>query len=159
MQARARGCAVGVVLVLWACTEAPPAPPRQATAWRAATESQALRIGGLGTDCAQGGDGACETGICVHARPEHDQGYFCGAACQADENCPVDWRCRELLPGRPDLSVCIPPPGWRAREVAAVRPWVRPARTQQFVEDRGVESHSDAGGLYRQDPAQDGGTP
>lgn len=135
------------VVLLANCSKGPEEdPPKQALAWRSSSEAQGLRAGGaVGTDCTAGGERSCHTGVCAHVLAEYDRGYFCSAACQSDKHCPLDWTCRPMLPGRDDLGICFPPPGWTARELdlqAVFRPVARPWR---IVDDPGLSASPDGG--------------
>ncbi|GMU61889.1 MAG: hypothetical protein AMXMBFR34_36520 [Myxococcaceae bacterium] len=81
----------------------------------------------LGDDCTAGGRASCRSGTCIHYGPSVATGYACARLCRGDDECPLEWACREILPGDPN-RFCIPPADWTPRPTP-VRP--RGAATQQ----------------------------
>lgn len=97
----------------------------RANAPRPITEHRAVEAGAgkrqLGEDCTRGSHSDCASGLCLHASshgaspPGRD--YFCSRTCQASADCPVDWRCQQVLPGTAE-QLCVPPAGWTASAVS-----------------------------------------
>lgn len=92
-------------LFLFAC-KAPP--PELVTEHKSKVNSNLETQGlvGLGGDCS-GGASQCSSNVCLHIRPEIDQGYICSVGCKNDGDCPPAWGCKELYPS-PDGLFCIP---------------------------------------------------
>lgn len=75
----------------------------------------------LGERCE--GPAQCQSGICFHyMKTKRDDEYVCSRACGGDEDCPIGWRCNQILPSPgPDLntSFCGPPFGWTPSAAAS----------------------------------------
>jgi hypothetical protein len=67
----------------------------------------------VGEDCTLYGGSACLSGLCLHAKPTRNQGYFCTIRCSAQRDCPVGWQCPQIYPG-PQGHICVPPSNWIA---------------------------------------------
>lgn len=85
------------------------------------TEHRAVEAGTrqrqVGEDCTRGSHSDCASGLCLHASSQGSSlpgaGYFCSRTCQAVSDCPVDWRCQQVMPGVAE-QLCVPPSGWTA---------------------------------------------
>jgi len=67
----------------------------------------------VGEDCTLFGRSACISGVCLHAKPARDRGYFCSIRCRNRRDCPVGWQCPQIYPG-PQGHFCVPPSNWVA---------------------------------------------
>lgn len=65
----------------------------------------------FGEGCTSRGKDGCDSGICLKATKVRGSGHFCSTACMTEEECPVNWLCRELVPGSGG-RFCVPPTGW-----------------------------------------------
>lgn len=74
----------------------------------------------LGAACGTSGRQDCASGICLKSQRERGRGYFCSRECDTQDDCPVDWLCRQVMPG-PHGMLCTPPARWTAHAVG-VRP-------------------------------------
>lgn len=74
----------------------------------------------LGEDCGVSGRAACRSGVCLKAAIERGRGFYCSRECSDQRDCPLNWSCRQVMPG-PHGVLCIPPDNWTARAVG-VRP-------------------------------------
>ena len=73
----------------------------------------------LGAACGPGGQ-QCASGLCLKSQRERGRGYFCSRECVTQNDCPVNWLCRQVMPGRHGM-LCTPPDRWTAQAVG-VRP-------------------------------------
>lgn len=116
------GVLVGGVL-LGACNEAQPpveaevaASPEKVFGEHRQTQAVAAAKE-VGEDCAAGGASACRSNLCLHTQPAPGLGLICSRPCQAEANCPADWRCVSVHPNA-GASFCVPPQGWSAHPAA-----------------------------------------
>ena len=72
----------------------------------------------LGEDCSQ--SRTCTEGACAKVQHGRGRGYFCSKSCVDEGDCPVDWLCRQVLPGA-EGRLCIPPDSWTSRAVEVQR--------------------------------------
>lgn len=63
-----------------------------------------------GSNCTKNGPDGCESGLCLHVRPEQSDGWLCSARCETDATCPESWRCVRAHPEETQ-RVCVPAPG------------------------------------------------
>lgn len=61
----------------------------------------------LGEDCSQHGRSVCLSNECLHVGFETTTRYVCSKRCAVDEECPLNWRCTDTLPGG-QHRYCIP---------------------------------------------------
>lgn len=123
-QALLRALSALAVLLSYAC-EVPqeqtpgdtPAPLRVLTEHRPPA-SHATPDKQVGEDCTAHGYTECVSGLCLHVVPTRGQGYFCSQTCHESTDCPRDWRCVQVMPGRSGAGVCQPPSGWVAAPAA-----------------------------------------
>jgi hypothetical protein len=67
----------------------------------------------LGEDCTTYGGSGCISGVCLHAKPARNRGFFCSRRCARRADCPVGWQCPQIYPG-PHGHFCVPPSNWTA---------------------------------------------
>lgn len=113
------GCARGP------SSDAPPPPPQVFTDRSldalGATDAGVQRgTRALGAACGSTAGQQCASGICLKSQRERGRGYFCSRECDTQDDCPVNWLCRQVMPGRHGM-MCTPPDRWTAQAVG-VRP-------------------------------------
>lgn len=156
--------ALGVVLSMSGCTgtsdrEASGAQQAKSfVAWSPqALSANATRLQ-LGEDCGVGGGPSCVTGLCLHTKPQPNEGHVCVMTCDSTEDCPDGWACVAPIPGPgPAAEFCVPPSGWVPRAVAAKRPMKPQTSASPGPVQHGPPEWLDGG--HANHPDADGGRP
>ena len=104
--------ALGLAAGVWAGCGKTEDEPRAEVEPQVLTEPRPLRAEKatkqLGDDCGENGASACLSGICLHVKPGRHEGYVCSQSCQAQTDCPSDWRCSQFYPSS-KRRLCVPP--------------------------------------------------
>jgi hypothetical protein len=114
----ALGCLafVSVTVVVAGCSKEPPRPKQLGVVTEFKPVRGATPARAVGEPCEQGPE-QCQSGLCLHTRPQPQEGWFCSVPCQPDvtgtaDACPyLGFKCVTIHPN-PGGRVCVPPGDW-----------------------------------------------